>query len=423
MSRNELQRAFKDARNQAELLEALNRHATYPVHSADDAGAIAEVASRWSSFDEANQRSLLRSVLGLFQQVETQEAFETLSAQGLPHVREAFDALLGQPPSSQRSEDLLFATKVLVLYHDPRDLSRTAVAARDSRLDNEPLWSVIFQSISEGYPLQHELLEALREPLPERAAGIAYLDWINGIAAGEPLDHPFDTDAGRSMLREWLSDPRGEGHLSARSAAAALPFLRPASSSELNQLAREHPLAEVRLLGLFASAKHGDRSAVGDLSKACLDPRTSATAVRHLESLGELNAIPVRAKNSDFMAAAEMCRWLSHPMEFGRPPDDVELRDRRTLFWPPANEARTLWLVRFRYHSTEPNDVEEAGIGLVGSIPFALYGEVGWDTPSEDVYALHCCWELEVEQDPRAPAERSVGAGRELLRNAGNAGF
>ncbi len=124
MSRNELQRAFKDARNQAELLEALSRHATYPVQSADDAAAIAEVASRWSSFDEANQRSLLRSVLGLFQQVETQEAFETLSAQGLPSVRAAFDLLFAQPPSPQRSEDLLFATKVLVLYHDPRDLSQ-----------------------------------------------------------------------------------------------------------------------------------------------------------------------------------------------------------------------------------------------------------------------------------------------------------
>ncbi len=282
---------------------------------------------------------------------------------------------------------------------------------------------MIFQSIGEGYPLQNELLKALREPLPQRAAGIAYLDWVNGIAAAEPLDHPFDTEAGRSMLREWLSHSHHDAHAAARSAAAALPFLRPASSSELIQLAREHSLAEVRLLGAFVAAKDGDRSAVDELTKASLDPRTSATAVGHLESLGELNAIPVRAKNPDFMAAAEMCRWLSHPMEFGRPPDDVELRDRRTLFWPPANEARTLWLVRFRYRGTGPNGTDEVGIGLVGSVTFALYGEVDWDTPPEDVYALHCCWELEVEQDPRTPTERSVEAGRELLRNAGNPGF
>lgn len=426
MSRHELQTALRSARDRAELLETLSRHATYPVESAEDAAAVAELASRWPSFveDEAVGRTLLRSVLGFFQQIETREAFETLSQQGLPHVRAALDALRTEPPSTQRSEDLLFATKILVLYHDLDDLPRIVAAARDPHLDHESLWSVIFQSIGEGYPLQNEMREALRDPLPQRNAGIAYLDWVNGIAAtGEPIDHPFDTDAGRLMLREWLSHTDRESQSPARSAAAALPFLKGTSSDDLNRLALEHPLAEVRLLGAFAAAKRGDRTAVAELAKACLDPRHSAMAVRHLESLGELNAIPGRAKNPDFMAAAEMCRWLSHPMEFGRPPDDVELRDRRTIVWPPANEARTLWLVRFRYRGTGPDGADEAGIGLVGSITFALYGEVGWEAPPEDVYALHCCWELEVEQDPRAPSERSIAAGRDLLRQAGNAGF
>lgn len=423
MSRNELQQALHNAPDQAAILEALRRYATHPIQSAEDAAAIAAVASRWSSFDEAGKRSLFRSILGLFQQVDSQEAFETLAEQGLPHVREAFDAMVAQPPSAQRSEDLVFAVKILVLYHDPRDLPRIAAAARDSSLDDETLWSVIFESIGEGYPLQNELLEALREPLPQRSAGIAYLDWVNGVVAGESVVHPFDTAAGRSMLGEWLGNNGRDVHSPARSAASALPFLRPESSRDLVRLAQEHPLPDVRLNGMLAAAKHGDRSTVDELVKACLDPRTSATAVRHLESLGELNAIPARAKNPDFMAAAEMCRWLSHPLEFGCPPDDVELLDRRMLFWPPANEPRTLWLVRFRYHAESPTGVEETGIGLVGSITFALFGEVGWETPPADVYALHCCWELDVEQDPRAPAERSVAAGRELLGSVGNRGF
>jgi len=35
--------------------------------------------------------------------------------------------------------------------------------------------------------------------------------------------------------------------------------------------------------------------------------------------------------------------------------------------------------------------------------------------PPEDIYALHCCWELQQNGDPRAPEELSVAAGRKLL--------
>jgi hypothetical protein len=34
---------------------------------------------------------------------------------------------------------------------------------------------------------------------------------------------------------------------------------------------------------------------------------------------------------------------------------------------------------------------------------------------AEDAYALHCCWEFQQEDDPRAPETRSVEAGREIL--------
>jgi hypothetical protein len=179
----------------------------------------------------------------------------------------------------------------------------------------------------------------------------------------------------------------------------------------------------VQLEAAWASAKIGSRAGVEVLSRACQDVKTSAVAVAYLEELGELNAIPARAKDPDFAAVAEMCRWLAHPMEFGRPPDEAGLFDSRTLFWPPANEPRRLRLVRYCYRGTGPDGADEVGVGLVGSITFALFGETSSGMPPEDVYALHCCWELEVEGDPRAPAERTAAAGRELLRRAGNAGF
>ena len=52
---------------------------------------------------------------------------------------------------------------------------------------------------------------------------------------------------------------------------------------------------------------------------------------------------------------------------------------------------------------------------MVGSITFSLFGETTEDLSPEDIYALHCCWELEVNDDPRAPEERTIEAGRKIL--------
>ena len=52
---------------------------------------------------------------------------------------------------------------------------------------------------------------------------------------------------------------------------------------------------------------------------------------------------------------------------------------------------------------------------MVGSVTFALFGETNADLSPEDVYGLHCCWELECNGDDRAPRKRSAAAGRKLL--------
>jgi len=52
---------------------------------------------------------------------------------------------------------------------------------------------------------------------------------------------------------------------------------------------------------------------------------------------------------------------------------------------------------------------------MTGSITFSLIDETSPGMPPDDIYALHCCWEMEVNEDPRAPTERSVEAGRALI--------
>lgn len=426
MQDSQLQRAIRDGLATGDLPTALARVADVPIGTAEDAAAVVDLlADRQDELLQASPSSAspLQAVLGLFQQIETEEAYLVLAERGLPSLRLLFDRLMQEPIGVERFDDLLFLTKIFALYRDEQDIERIALASRTPGLEDHSLWSVIFETLDEQHPLRAELLNALRDPLPAGFAGVAYLDFANAVARDEAVEHPFDTPEGQRRLESLLVDPDPDRHSYAHSAAAALPFLSEPPRGRLLALGLDHPSERVQLEAAWASAKIGSRAGIDFLARACLDVKVSATTVGYLEELMELNAIPAGAKDPDFTAVAEMCRWLSHPMEFGRPPDEAELLEARTLFWPPANELRRLWLVRYRYSSLLPDGGDELGVGMVGSITFALFGETTPDLSPQDVFALHCCWELEVEHDPRAPQQRNVEAGRQLLRDAGNDGF
>lgn len=131
-----------------------------------------------------------------------------------------------------------------------------------------------------------------------------------------------------------------------------------------------------------------------------------------MEEVDLAKLVPLEVRTPDFRALSELSKWLAHPMEFGAPPDAVELYDTRTLYWPPTRDRRQLWLVRYTYRQDPGEDVR---IGMVGSTTFALFGETTAELLPEDVYALHCRWQLEANEDPLAPDQRSIAAGREIL--------
>jgi hypothetical protein len=68
-----------------------------------------------------------------------------------------------------------------------------------------------------------------------------------------------------------------------------------------------------------------------------------------------------------------------------------------------------------RYGYQDETGQWDRGYGLTGSTTWAMFGENDATAPTLDVYAIHCCWELEAKEDRRAPGERSAAAGRRLL--------
>jgi hypothetical protein len=361
-------------------------------------------------------RTSLDWLVGLFQQVETSEAFDVLRAFGLPPLLQLFD---------ERSDrlDLLFLLKLFALYQDERGAQRIINAAREGFQAEGRLWSVIFKQLNTQHSYARPILDALRNPLPAGFLGVAYLDWVNTFCLAEEIArHPFDTEEGMARLHGYLTDPNPQHHSFAQSAAAALPFLTRTRRGELLALALDHPCQDVQMEGAWASAKLGSAAGVNFLARMCLDPVRSKQASRYLRELGLEEAIPRSAQDPTFIAQAELVAWLAHPQEFGEPPDEISLYDTRELYWPPTKDRRRFWLFRYRYDVPPAEHAEatghsgrDTGVGLVGSLTFSLVGETTPDMSPEDIYALHCCWELEYLGDSHAPAERTVAAGRQLL--------
>jgi hypothetical protein len=103
------------------------------------------------------------------------------------------------------------------------------------------------------------------------------------------------------------------------------------------------------------------------LVRLCRDVKYARTACEYLEELGHEDRIPAATKKLDFQAMAEMCNWLTHPNEFGRPPDTIECYDTRELYWPPTDDRRSVWLFKFRYKGEGSDGEDVVRIGMVGA--------------------------------------------------------
>jgi hypothetical protein len=289
-------------------------------------------------------------------------------------------------------------------------------AVRSPLLKDSYFGSVIFSVVGEAqHPWQEDVINVFRDPLPTDFAAIAYLDFANACArSGRLASHPFNTEHGLSMLQAWLMDEENASY--GHSAAASIPFLSQEARDKIQSLAHRHPDDGVRLEAAWAAAKCGEAGGYQTLEAACKLPQQAFVAIQYLTELGAEGRIPLHARSEDFRAMSAMCEWLSHPMEFGRPPKEIRQIDTRELFWPPTNDRRRLWVFLYEYPPANCKTEPDLGYGMVGSCTFALFGESTSNLSINQVYGLHCAWELEKNHDPRAPQKRTPDAGILILK-------
>ncbi len=400
------------------------------ITTEEEVAAICRALEKGDLYATSSIKSpALHDLVALIQSAGGAECVAALRAGALPRLRAVLDAALGETSggasddwdASQRREAHLFLLKVLASFGEPEDAPRIVRAARAPHLRDGYLWSVVLGMLGRGHSSVLEVVEALKDPLPTGLAGVAYLDLANALAIdGRLSSHPFDTPEGTQALLDRLGEDDPEESF-AISIVAAAPFLSDAAREAILASAETHRDPFVRLETAWARARSGDDGGRRRLAELCLDPRYARRAATYLEELGLADAVPEAARDPGHKAMAEMCDWLAHPNEMGRPPDEISIFDARTLHWPPTGDTRPLWLLAYRYDG-EADDDSEAGIGLVGSVTFALFGEATSVLSAEEVYGLHCCWELALAGDPRAPRERRPEAGKALIAE-GNPGF
>lgn len=381
------------------LADELNKLGGYSLRSSQDARAICEALGRLPlppSSDDNSVSSPLYLLAALFQDVEGRDApaFDVLYKEGLPQLIRIFDATI-EKCDDEAADDLLFVLKILAMYGSPDGARKVVEAARRPLKPDAYMWRMILNSFSTGHPCQEYVFAALSDPLPPDFLAVALLDSANAAALdGELRRHPFDTPAGCERLRSWLED-RDPSHFSyADSAAAALPFLRSAPRDRLLALAMGHSDADVQLEAAWAAAKLEHESGLDLLVKFCLEFQHSKVAQQYLTELGREDLIPAAAKEPSFQAQAEFASWLADATELGQPPDELEIIDHRQLAWPPDGQRKPFWVIRYRLRDRTGLEDDDIDCGVVGSVTWCAFSNMH-ERPPEDVYAIHCYWEME----------------------------
>lgn len=398
-----LQRAIKRGlKPGGDLVAELRKLDDYTIRSKGDARAICQALASLPLLrlpEDDSYYSPLHAVTSLFQEVEGPQvpAFQILSREGLPLLIQIFDARV-QAGNEEDGQDLLFLLKILAMYGSREGAEKVVEAARKAVDSDGYLWHVILELFAPGHPQRDYVFQALSDPLPSGFIAIALLDSANQSAIkGELTRHPFDSPEGERQLRSWLTEANPEKFSYAHSATVALPFLKNPARNELLHLAMDHADVGVQLEAAWAAAKVGRDAGLRLLAKYCLDVSHSSTAKRYLSELGHEDLIPPEASDPAFQAKSEFANWLAHPNELGRAPDELEVVDHRLLAWPPEKEPRPFWILKYRMRDQTGLNEDDIDCGLVGSMTWCFFTYQMVQRPPEDVYAIHCYWEMQHE--------------------------
>lgn len=196
--------------------------------------------------------------------------------------------------------------------------------------------------------------------------------------------------------------PQEVGQIVARSVALTVAVCDtlallgdPAAIPRLQQTLDLHH-RRIRTEAAAALARLGDERGREELVQLAAEPVARLRVLAYAEELGLMARVDPEFATPEARAEAELVVRLAEPTQFGIPPGECELIDRRKQNWPGYREPVDCFLFRFTYRVTIEGEGERtySNIGIAGPVAHAFTADLA-DLPPDDIYAAYAGWQAE----------------------------
>ena len=339
----------------------------------------------------------LATLAELRNDIQDDELLETFDQQAVPALIMWANGRLNNASAfeKQEAEHFFSLLEAVAGTTGPAAADLVVAAVNSGILPDSHGWSSVFDTYDEEHPNTAKVMSAFAADPPSNLTGMLLLDAANqNFLNGWHGPHPYDSEKGLALLKGWLmdADPEKSGH--AHSAALGAAFVNEKRRAELITLALNHADKAVQMEGAWSDVKAGNGAqGLAFLKAACLKLHQSARAQDYLKELERDKDIPVLEPAFD--AQATLSQWLQHPTELGGEPLTMEVYDHKKLFWPPSEDDREIWLIKF----THKDEAEiKTSYGCVGSMTWSSFDEFTTPPTPAELYLHHCTLEMERDQ-------------------------
>jgi len=180
---------------------------------------------------------------------------------------------------------------------------------------------------------------------------------------------------------------------------------------------------QLRTEAAAALARLGETAGIDVLLGMAAEPVVRLRVLAHADELNLLERVDKQFTSPVATAEAELVSWLAQSAQFGMPPQQCELVDSRTQYWPGYDEAIACYLFRYTYRFPQGS---LSNVGIAGPLAHSFSVDLA-DLSVEDIYAAFAGWQAEHEQiyeldpDEVPPGQRSVV--RALQKRLSRGGF
>lgn len=361
-------------------------------------------------FDETLATNI-DEIASLFQYVETDETIDYFRENGILPLTELLDIMLEKDYSiDSYINPKIQIVRMVASYSNKEAYYKLISYIKKGVGSDDYSWESIFRGMMQNDSKYTFVIKELGGFIPEDFIGITYLDMCNNLnIQSADFIHPFNNEEGVNYLKNIIQNYSEDTESYVVSATVSIPFLNENYRTSIIEEVNKLEAVSVKMEAAWACARLGMESAIEQLITFARDHRYSRQAVSYMRELDLSDRIPSIVEENDFAALSEMCSWLNHPNEFGKVPDQIEVFSKKQLYWEATKDTRLMYALKYTYKNYQNSGKDEIGIGMVGSVTFALfdYSELLEMIPIE-VFGTYCLWEMNKEYKDKKQAKKII---------------